>query len=100
MAKEMARATWKDGIVGGEINEHGPHSDLVPCLRYLCIAIASLLPEAEELADDVKVAMRLEAARVEKIRAAQKQHRARTGKMTDDDIAELYDNDEAFDPWD
>ncbi len=97
---EMARATWKDGIVGGEINEHGPHSDLVPCLRYLCIAIASLLPDVEEQPDAVKVAMRLEASRVEKVRAAQKTHRIRTGRLTDDDIAELYDQQDEVDPWD
>lgn len=38
LAQELMRATWKDGIVGSEINEHGPHSDLVPCLRYACMA--------------------------------------------------------------
>ena len=38
LAQELMRATWKDGIVGTEIQEHGPHSDLVPCLRYACMA--------------------------------------------------------------
>jgi hypothetical protein len=38
LAQELMRATWRDGIVGSEINEHGPHSDLVPCLRYACMA--------------------------------------------------------------
>lgn len=44
LALELASPTWVDGMVGGEIDEHGRHSDLVPSLRYLCIKIRQYLP--------------------------------------------------------
>jgi hypothetical protein len=44
LALELSRPTWVDGIVGGEIDEHGKHSDLVPSLRYCCIAGAPYFP--------------------------------------------------------
>lgn len=45
LALELARPTWVNGIVGGEIDEHGRHSDLVPALRYVCIAAVPYLPD-------------------------------------------------------
>ena len=44
LALELSRPTWMDGLVGGEIDEHGKHSDLVPTLRYTCIAGAPYFP--------------------------------------------------------
>lgn len=43
LAMELSRPTWVDGIVGGEIDEHGKHSDLVPSLRYVAIFVLPLL---------------------------------------------------------
>jgi hypothetical protein len=45
LAMELTRPTWVGGIVGGEIDEHGKHSDLVPSLRYACIAAQPYLPD-------------------------------------------------------
>ena len=45
LARELSTPTWKDGIVGGEIEENGPHSDLTPPFRYLCIKIRQFLPD-------------------------------------------------------
>jgi hypothetical protein len=45
LALELTRPTWVGGIVGGEIDEHGKHSDLVPSLRYACIAAQPYLPD-------------------------------------------------------
>lgn len=44
LALELATPTWVDGLVGGEIDEHGRHSDLVPSLRYVALRVAGLLP--------------------------------------------------------
>jgi hypothetical protein len=53
LALHLATHTWVDGIVGGEIDEHGQHSDLVPPARYLAIKIRAYLsdiapPKTEE----------------------------------------------------
>jgi hypothetical protein len=45
LAKDLARPTWVDGIVGGEIDEHGKHSDLAPALRYAVLAATPYLPQ-------------------------------------------------------
>lgn len=45
LAMELAGPTWVDGIVGGEIDEHGKHSDLIPCLRYVAIAGHPYMPD-------------------------------------------------------
>jgi terminase large subunit-like protein len=58
LALELARATWKDGLVGGEIDEHGKHSDLVPSLRYACIAATPYLPKKDVTPDAPAVADR------------------------------------------
>lgn len=58
LAMELMRATWKDGIVGSEINEHGPHSDLVPCLRYAALAATPYLPKIDAHPDAPDVADR------------------------------------------
>lgn len=47
LARELASPTWVDGIVGGEIDEHGHHSDLVPALRYGVLAATPYLPKAD-----------------------------------------------------
>jgi hypothetical protein len=48
LAKELATPTWVDGLVGGKIDEHGRHSDLVPALRYACVAYAEYRPEPQQ----------------------------------------------------
>jgi len=45
LALHLASHTWVDGLVGGEIDEHGEHSDLVPPARYLAIKIRQFLTE-------------------------------------------------------
>jgi hypothetical protein len=45
LAMELSRPTWVDGIVGGEIDEHGKHSDLIPALRYVAILALPILPQ-------------------------------------------------------
>jgi hypothetical protein len=45
LALELTRPTWVDGIVGGEIDEHGKHSDLIPALRYVSILVLPILPK-------------------------------------------------------
>lgn len=47
LALELTRPTWVDGIVGGTIDEHGKHSDLIPSLRYGCIAATPFLPDVK-----------------------------------------------------
>lgn len=44
LALELVGPTWVDGIVGGKIDEHGRHSDLVPSVRYLAVKLVKLLP--------------------------------------------------------
>jgi hypothetical protein len=46
LALEMVGPTWVDGVVGGKIDEHGKHSDLVPALRYAALKAIPLLPDA------------------------------------------------------
>lgn len=48
LALELASPTWVGGIVGGEIDEHGKHSDLVPSLRYACIRALVHLPHLKQ----------------------------------------------------
>jgi hypothetical protein len=59
LAAEMAVATWENGIVGSDINEHGKHSDLVPALRYVCLRVLDLLPQPKkpktELSQEEKI---------------------------------------------
>lgn len=63
LALEMVGPTWVDGIVGGKIDEHGRHSDLVPALRYLCIKLLPLLPDTVREAPDMSGRQsRIEAA--------------------------------------
>jgi hypothetical protein len=47
LALELARPTWVDGLVGGDIDEHGQHSDLCPPARYLAIKIRQYLDDLE-----------------------------------------------------
>jgi hypothetical protein len=58
IAAELARATWRDGIVGGDIDEHGKHSDLVPCLRYAALAATPYLAKLDARPDPPPVADR------------------------------------------
>jgi hypothetical protein len=58
LGMELMRATWRDGLVGSEINEHGPHSDLVPCLRYAALAATPYLPALDARPDAAPVAER------------------------------------------
>lgn len=71
LALELVGPTWVDGIVGGKIDEHGKHSDLVPSARYAAIKALPLLPDAmglqqgplEDTARAARVAMALKRAR-------------------------------------
>lgn len=45
LALQLARPTWPGGEVGKKIDENGPHSDLIPSLRYVCIKVAGWLPK-------------------------------------------------------
>lgn len=58
LALQLAGPTWVDGIIGGTINEHGKHSDLVPGLRYVAIKARPYLPEREAVEDDAQRAAR------------------------------------------
>lgn len=53
LAMELSTPTWKDGIVGGDIEENGPHSDLTPPFRYLAIKIRQYLPDMARLPEAV-----------------------------------------------
>ena len=93
LAKELSGPTWENGIVGSKIDEHGKHSDLVPALRYVCLAVANMLPDMLPDVPSHIVAEQLEKeAKSAAIAAAAKQHRLRTGKLNDDDIAALIDD--------
>lgn len=73
LALELATPTWVDGILGGKIDEHGKHSDLVPSLRYVAVAVARFLPSvaAPVAPEDAKREAYLEAvARSERIARA------------------------------
>lgn len=56
LALELARPTWVDAIVGGKIDEHGQHSDLVPSLRYAAIEVTPYLPPIDASPDKPDVA--------------------------------------------
>jgi hypothetical protein len=48
-AMEMSRPTWPDGKIGDKIDENGPHSNLLPALRYVIIKITPWLPVTKPL---------------------------------------------------
>lgn len=97
LALELVSPTWVDGIVGGKIDEHGKHSDLVPGLRYLCVKLLALLVEAEKeeppTPEEVKLA---------KIEAARREQRRQTGVVTDEDMASelAFDDEDGGIAWD
>lgn len=62
LALELAGPTWVDGIVGGKIDEHGRHSDLVPALRYACLRALRLLPDGIPKPEPDERAKRIAAA--------------------------------------
>lgn len=68
LALELVGPTWVDGIVGGKIDEHGRHSDLVPSLRYLCVKLVALLPGLQEEAPKPDEQARRIAAALRKAR--------------------------------
>jgi hypothetical protein len=80
LALELASPTWVNGLVGGEIDEHGRHSDLVPGLRYVCIAARPYLPElpAEESPEEAARRKKLED-----IERAQRNRRAANARGSD-----------------
>lgn len=86
LALELARPTWVNGIVGGEIDEHGRHSDLVPALRYVCIAAVPYLP-------DVPVVQTAAEAELEK-RAAMAARAERNRRAATKNPAADYDPEE------
>lgn len=57
---DLVRPTWVDGKVGGEIDEHGKHSNLAPCLRYAAIEATPYLPanDVKPVAEDVAARQR------------------------------------------
>ena len=94
LAAELLRPTWENGIVGTKVDEHGKHSDLVPALRYVCLAVANMLPDLTTPETAEVEAKRLEAEqKAANIAAAAKQYRLRTGKLNDDDIAESLETE-------
>jgi hypothetical protein len=94
LAEELLRPTWENGIVGTKVDEHGKHSDLVPALRYVCLAVANMLPDLTTPETAEVEAKRLEREqKAANIAAAAKQYRLRTGKLNDDDIAESLETE-------
>jgi hypothetical protein len=71
-AAEVVKPTWEGGIRNGKILEHG-HSDVVPSMRYGCIAIRTLIPDSTDAPKDEEE--RKQAERLERIRKAQRKHR-------------------------
>lgn len=92
LALELAGPTWIDGVVGGKIDEHGKHSDLVPALRYLCVKLTPLLPGAWDIVPPSQRSIRIAAAM------------AKVRKRTPDDVGddgEPGEGDiEPASPWD
>jgi len=68
LALELVGPTWVDGVVGGKIDEHGKHSDLVPSLRYVAVKAMPLLPDAMGLVQGPKQ----DADRAARVAAAMK----------------------------
>lgn len=68
LAQELARPTWVDALVGGEIDEHGQHGDLGPSLRYAVLEAMQYLPRlapvALKLTPDELALKRIEDARL------------------------------------
>lgn len=95
LALHLATHTWVDGIVGGEIDEHGVHSDLVPPARYLAIKIrtylAEMLPPKTD-AEAARDAYREMTARSERIAAASRHEASgyEGGEFSDDLSDDLY----------
>lgn len=99
LALELVGPTWVDGIVGGKIDEHGRHSDLVPGLRYLCVKLLPLLPDATEVEAAVQRAKDAADPKLQRLKAAQKRERARQGNLNDDDMEEGFGGDgDDFEP--
>jgi hypothetical protein len=106
LAMQLAGPTWVDGIIGGAIDEHGAHSDLVPALRYAAIKARAFLPERDGPAEpeDAKAA-RLEreahAARIAKAKKRAKETAKPTAedRLEEDDIADTLLGDDADMTW-
>ena len=94
LALELARPTWVDGIVGGEIDEHGKHSDLVPSLRYVAIAARPYLPDIVPVETPEEEARRkyLEGVRRAEETAKQVRIRAAGYDTTEFDNYDPYDD--------
>lgn len=64
---DLVRPTWVDGKVGGDIDEHGKHSNLAPCLRYAAIEATPYLPAKDVAAPSpVETAKKTEWAEIVK----------------------------------
>lgn len=61
LAQELGRPTWVNGIVGGEIDEHGKHSDLAPALRYAVLAATPYLPQIKGPQPQLSAAQKAQA---------------------------------------
>jgi hypothetical protein len=83
LAMELTRPTWVDGIVGGKIDEHGQHSDLIPSLRYIALKALPLLPDVR-VTEPVETEADRKLARIE---AARREQRRAVGDVTDEDMA-------------
>lgn len=97
LALELAGPTWVGGVVGGTIDEHGKHSDLVPSLRYVALAAAPYIPDVPVVLEPVaKAAAEAADARALRLRKAEKQARAgksRVSEETDEWPAPSEDDD-------
>lgn len=85
LALELAGPTWEDGIIGGTIDEHGRHSDLIPSLRYAAIKARPYLPEREAMLDaEQRAAAAVNEAKAARLAMAKKRAKA-TAKPTAED---------------
>ena len=104
LAADLSTPTWdvsQDGVK--TINEHGQHSDGAPAARYAAQVIIGLLPSAEEVRATVARALEEADPKAQRLKAAQKRERARSGNLNDDDMEEIGlggDGDEFEAGWD
>jgi hypothetical protein len=100
LAADLSTPTWDispDGVK--TINEHGQHSDGAPAARYAAQVIIGLLPSVDEIAAAVQRARDAADPKVQRLKAAQKRERHRSGNLNDDDMEETLGGDgDDFEP--
>lgn len=97
LALELAGPTWVDGLIGGKIDEHGQHSDLVPSLRYAAIKARPYLPDREAVEDDATREARILAeAHAARIALAKKKAKANAKPTAEDRFEDGADEDTSW----